>query len=138
MEFKLTKSHKKILKRMTRFLRDGKKDKNEGSVTTSAAKQLNEDDGAVGGADNEMDTMGGINDEPREPNLPITDVDLAVVAASNPEKHEAARKKHEHFDDQTVSPTQSINTIPTESADVADGQIATKKCTKCKLFRNYF
>ncbi|XP_014102046.1 arginyl-tRNA--protein transferase 1 isoform X1 [Bactrocera oleae] len=143
LEFKLTKSHKKILKRMTRFLRDGKKDKNEGSVTTSAAKQLNEDDGAVGGADNEMDTMGGINDEPREPNLPITDVDLAVVAASNPEKHEAARKKHEHFDDQTVSPTQSINTIPTESADVADGQIATKKShdginvqrKKAKIFR---
>ncbi|XP_039955983.1 arginyl-tRNA--protein transferase 1 isoform X2 [Bactrocera neohumeralis] len=127
LEFKLTKSHKKILKRMTRFLRDGKKDKNEDSVTSSTAKQANADDGAVGGADNEMDTMGGINDEPREPNLPITDVDLAAVAASNPEKHEAARKKHEHFDDQTVSPTQSINTIPTESADVADGQIATKK-----------
>lgn len=115
---------------MARFLRDGKKDKNEESGTNSAGKQINDDDGAAGGANNEMDTIGGINDEPREPNLPITDVDLTVVAANNPEKHEAARKKHEHFDDQTLSQPQSINTIPAESADVADGQTATKKCMK--------
>ncbi|XP_011185446.1 arginyl-tRNA--protein transferase 1 isoform X2 [Zeugodacus cucurbitae] len=143
LEFKLNKSHKKILKRMTRFLRDGKKDKSEESGTANAVKQVKDDGGATDGAVNEMDTIGGMNDEPREPNLPITDVDLAVVAAANPEKHESARKQHESFDDQQSTQPESVSNSTTESADVADGQIATKKshnatnvqCKKAKIIR---
>ncbi|XP_036334221.1 arginyl-tRNA--protein transferase 1 isoform X3 [Rhagoletis pomonella] len=132
LEFKLTKSHKKVLKRMTRFLRDGKKDNSEETEFGAAAKDVKGkdcEDGAGGGGfeEKESDSVGGIRDEPQEPNLPISDVDLAVVAATNPEKYETARKENQHFDDQTSLQPQNVDVSKVESAEKLNSLNASQK-----------
>ncbi|XP_065369345.1 arginyl-tRNA--protein transferase 1 isoform X2 [Calliphora vicina] len=85
LEFKLSKSHKKVLKRMNRFLRDGKREKHEegqGStnVNDEAKNTDNEDvgDDAGGG--------GGIREEVQGPNVPLKDINLEVFAKANGEQ----------------------------------------------------
>ncbi|XP_067633720.1 arginyl-tRNA--protein transferase 1 isoform X2 [Eurosta solidaginis] len=133
LEFKLTKSHKKILKRMARFLRDGKKDKIEETVAPTVINkdcdEMEEDAGASGGDEVKgSESVGGIRDEPQEPNLPISTVDLAAVAAANVEKHEAARQENEHFDDQTPFTSQRDETaVDSKSAEKVGSQDSGKK-----------
>ncbi|KNC32187.1 Arginyl-tRNA--protein transferase 1 [Lucilia cuprina] len=83
LEFKLSKSHKKVLKRMNRFLRDGKRDKNEELQTTNntdkeAKDNDNEDVGDDAGG-------GGIREEVQGPNVPLKDINLELFAKANGE-----------------------------------------------------
>lgn len=85
LEFKLSKSHKKVLKRMNRFLRDGKREKHEegqgsNNVNDDAKNTDNEDvgDDAGGG--------GGIREEVQGPNVPLKDINLEVFAKANGEQ----------------------------------------------------
>ncbi|XP_053964695.1 arginyl-tRNA--protein transferase 1 isoform X5 [Anastrepha ludens] len=134
LEFKLSKSHKKVLKQMSRFLRDGKKDKSEEIEASDAVKEdkgekhVSIDEGGGGGAkEKEPESVGGIRDEPQEPKLPISDVNLEAVAAANPEKHEAARKEHEHFDDQTSSQFQNDDDNDRQCGGQSDSLNSSRK-----------
>uniref|UniRef100_W8C8L4 Arginyl-tRNA--protein transferase 1 n=1 Tax=Ceratitis capitata TaxID=7213 RepID=W8C8L4_CERCA len=143
LEFKLNKSHKKILKRMTRFLRDGKKDKNEETDRTGdfskdavgSCVDIDEDD-CGGGTDKQSASVGGINDEPREPKLPIPNINFDVIAAANQERHEEAQRSPEHFDDQV--PTEVENPViatETECASKSSCDGSNQQRKKAKTIR---
>ncbi|XP_037824613.1 arginyl-tRNA--protein transferase 1-like isoform X2 [Lucilia sericata] len=84
LEFKLSKSHKKVLKRMNRFLRDGKRDKNEeGQGTNNADKETKDNDNEDVGDD--AGGGGGIREEVQGPNVPLKDINLELFAKANGE-----------------------------------------------------
>ncbi|XP_023303148.2 arginyl-tRNA--protein transferase 1 isoform X2 [Lucilia cuprina] len=83
LEFKLSKSHKKVLKRMNRFLRDGKRDKNEEvQATNNADKEAKDNDNEDVGDDA---GGGGIREEVQGPNVPLKDINLELFAKANGE-----------------------------------------------------
>uniref|UniRef100_A0A1A9W0X3 Arginyl-tRNA--protein transferase 1 n=1 Tax=Glossina brevipalpis TaxID=37001 RepID=A0A1A9W0X3_9MUSC len=79
LEFKLTKSHKKILKRMTRFLRDGKKEASEsrGFHSKNDEGVFDKDQAGEDGA------RGGIREEVHEPNIPLKNINLEAAGKAN-------------------------------------------------------
>ncbi|XP_055919675.1 arginyl-tRNA--protein transferase 1 isoform X2 [Eupeodes corollae] len=86
-EFKLSKSHKKILKRMTNFLRDGKKNKTEESTNTSSSATTSQTSSEqVQNNDPDDIGRGSIREEPQAPNVAIREVNMEAVVKANPQQ----------------------------------------------------
>lgn len=120
-EFKLSKSHKKVLKRITRFLRDGIKDKSEEddalkTNTTNADNNLENADTADDGEG------GGIRDEPQAPNVPIKEIDLDAIAASN------SKRQATTADDTITTPSAAIQIDDNISIASSGSLIGSKQC----------
>ncbi|XP_075165440.1 arginyltransferase 1 isoform X2 [Haematobia irritans] len=80
LNFKMSKSHKKIIKRMNRFLRDGKRDKNE-EVIANVANSKTDGDNIEDGSNIIGDCS--IRDEVQAPNIPLKDVNVEAFAKAN-------------------------------------------------------
>ncbi|TMW53528.1 hypothetical protein DOY81_001405 [Sarcophaga bullata] len=134
LEFKLTKSNKKILKRMNRFLRDGKRDKNEEGQNSSNLNNGDEDadvgDDAGGGGG------GGIREEVQGPNVPLKDINLEAFAKANAEKQIEKKKKIEN----EKSLPKDINRVPEQCDESSSGSKKSfdslnTPCKKAKQIR---
>lgn len=89
LEFKLSKSQKKILKRMNRFLRDGLKDNNCAQEKDDCTeKKVNDENKGTKStaAEPQNDVSEMELDDTREivdiPNLPIKNLDLGVITSN--------------------------------------------------------
>lgn len=95
MNFKLTKSHKKIIKKVNRFLRDGIKEKNR----------------------NKQENQSGITDEPT-PSQQHTSLDVKELSSIEKSKETAARRTSEmmSIDDEISHTTEQYNTDVTQKS----------------------
>lgn len=118
LEFKLTKSYKKILKRMNRFLRDGKRDKNEEGQNLSNLNNGDEDADVGDDADGDG---GGIREEVQGPDVPLKDINLEAFAKANAEKRIEKKEKIEN----EKSLPKEINRVPEQCEESSSG---SKKC----------
>lgn len=108
---------------MKRFLRDGKRDKNEegqGSnvVNGDGKNEGNEDVGDDAGG-------GGIREEVQGPNLPLKDINLEVLVNSNEEKQNDIKKKNKENE---KTQAKDINGIQNTNEESSSGS------KKCKYF----
>lgn len=62
-EFKLSKSNKRILRRMNKFLRDGKREPNEQLQHKRTGESINDDDDDVGNAENQSEPQPQLPDQ---------------------------------------------------------------------------
>ncbi|KAM7344930.1 arginyltransferase 1 isoform 2-T2 [Cochliomyia hominivorax] len=133
LEFKLSKSHKKVLKRMNRFLRDGKRDKNEeiqNATNGDTKNNYNEDEGDDAGG-------GGIREEVQEPNVPLKDINLETFVKMNGEQ-----KQNGIEENKEKVTTKAKEIKGTEAANVASSSGSKKSldglnppCKKAKQMR---
>ncbi|XP_073813649.1 arginyltransferase 1 isoform X2 [Musca autumnalis] len=134
-EFKLSKSHKKIIKRMNRFLRDGKRDKNEEGQSTP-----NTNGNAMGdGHGGSNETMGcGIREEVQAPNVPLKDINLEQFAKANEDKNSdniaAAKEKTPNLDVQKPNKKSAEDDTPNNSRK-SDSDGSKPPCKKAKQMR---
>lgn len=107
-EFKLSKSHKRILRRMNKFLRDGKREPNEQQPRNQAGKSANGDNDDVDNAETET--------EP-QPQLPsqkplVIDVDKVESLVQAQEEKEKIAEKAQTQDANTENGDQQCASAP--------------------------
>ena len=102
---------------MNRFLRDGKRDKNEEGQSSSNLNNGDEDNdvGDDAGGD------GGIREEVQGPNVPLKDINLEAFAKANAEKQIEKKAKIEN----EKSLPKEINRVPEQCDESSSG---SKKC----------
>ncbi|XP_061401409.1 arginyl-tRNA--protein transferase 1-like [Musca vetustissima] len=135
-EFKLSKSHKKIIKRMNRFLRDGKRDKNEEGQSTPQTTNGTEN----GDRDEDSNAaMGcGIREEVQAPNVPIKDINLEQFAKANGEKdseEKSAKEKTPSVDVQKPIKKSAEDDDTPNNSRKSDSDITKPPCKKAKQMR---
>uniref|UniRef100_A0A1I8MFA0 Arginyl-tRNA--protein transferase 1 n=1 Tax=Musca domestica TaxID=7370 RepID=A0A1I8MFA0_MUSDO len=129
-EFKLSKSHKKIIKRVNRFLRDGKRDKNEEG---QSMPQTNGNDAAEGG-----DKDGcGIREEVQAPNVPLKDINLEQFAKANEEMNggKDVKEKSPNVDIQQKANKKSAEDDTPNNSRKSDSDGTKPPCKKAKQMR---
>ncbi|XP_061390961.1 arginyl-tRNA--protein transferase 1 [Musca vetustissima] len=135
-EFKLSKSHKKIIKRMNRFLRDGKRDKNEEGQSTPQTTNGTEN----GDRDEDSNAaMGcGIREEVQAPNVPIKDINLEQFAKANGEKdseEKSGKEKTPSVDVQKPIKKSAEDDDTPNNSRKSDSDITKPPCKKAKQMR---
>ncbi|KAI9577628.1 hypothetical protein GQX74_013322 [Glossina fuscipes] len=136
LEFKLTKSHKKILKRMTRFLRDGKKERSEIGGTPTINNEGEGDEGQSG----EDGARGGIGDEIHRPNIPVKNINLEAAGKANKNRQKrltgeekVARTLYEKSEAKSNDPAKDTD----RSQNTCDGvNLPCKKAKQMRLERS--
>uniref|UniRef100_A0A1I8QCM8 Arginyl-tRNA--protein transferase 1 n=1 Tax=Stomoxys calcitrans TaxID=35570 RepID=A0A1I8QCM8_STOCA len=134
LNFKLSKSHKKIIKRMNRFLRDGKRGKNDEELNSSMTSEKPDGENM----EVEMNNEGcGIRDVVEAPNVPLKNINLEAFAKANEkgksnEKQPGVQKPKTNAMEIDKNSTQN-NETPNNSKNSTDG--ANPPCKKAKQMR---
>lgn len=117
-DFKLNKSHKKILKRMKKFLNDGIKEKDDISDKKSS------DEGGI-----------GIGQEQMPLNVQTSDIVMSELNTSAITKESLKKTKPEETKETTLETKETIN-VPSKSINVSTSSDSDKpKPKKAKLIR---
>lgn len=112
-EFKLSKSHKRILRRMNKFLRDGKRELDEQQQHKQTGQSINGDDDDVGNAGNETEP------QPQLPAQKPLVIDVEQVESLVVKAQEEQAKITENL---------QIQDTKAENGEQCDSSPASKKC----------
>lgn len=114
-EFKLSKSHKRILRRMNKFLRDGKREPDEQQQHKQTGQSINGDDDDVGNGGNETEP------QPQLPAQKPLVIDVEQVESLVVQAQEEQAKITENL---------QIQDAKAENGDQCDSSPASKKCKR--------
>ncbi|XP_055858828.1 arginyl-tRNA--protein transferase 1 isoform X3 [Episyrphus balteatus] len=134
-EFKLSKSHKKILKRMNNFLRDGKKNKSEESTksdTSATTSQMSAEKAQTNEGDENAMGSGSIREEPQAPNIPIREINMEAVAKANPQKTFSIPEKKESSEVSVVGTSANLSSL---DGSIKSFDESKPPCKKAKQMR---